>query len=106
MNRRSIVAVAVVSLGFLTACGTAPPPADELAHEMIDAAKGPDGEQLSEAERDCMHDQVDDFELTDAEQEGFSDLDDVFTKAADGQEAAMEIVARFQADLTACRGIG
>lgn len=101
-----MLAVAVVSLGFLTACGTAPPPSDELAHEMIDAANGPDGEPLSEAERDCMHEQVDDFELTDDEQAGFGDLDDVFSKAADGQEAAMEIVARFQADLTTCRGVG
>ena len=101
-----MLAVAVVSLGSLTACGTSSPPADELAHEMIDAANGPDGQPLSEAERDCMNDKVDDFELTEDEQAGFSDLDDVFEKAANGQEAAMEIVTRFQADLTTCRGAG
>ena len=101
-----MLAVALVSLGFLTACGTSSPPTDELAHEMIDAANGTDGQPLSEAERDCMHEQVDDFELTEDEQAGFDDLDDVFTKAADGQEAAMEIVARFQSDLTTCRGAG
>ena len=96
----------MVSLGSLTACGTSSPPADELAHEMIDAANGPDDQPLSESERECMHDQVDDFELTEAEQEGFGDLDEVFDKAADGQAAAMEIVARFQAELTTCRGVG
>jgi hypothetical protein len=101
VNRLS-AAVAVVSLGFLTACGTSPPPADELAHEMIDAANGPDGEPLSDAERECMNARVDDFELTESEQQGFENLDDVFAKAADGQEQALEIVARFQADLETC----
>ena len=101
-----MLAVAVVSLGFLTACGTSPPPADELAHEMIDAARGPDDQPLSEAERDGMNAKVDDFELTEDEQVGFSDLNDVFEKAAGGNEEAMEIVARFQADLTTCRGVG
>lgn len=101
-----MLAAALVSLGFLTACTTSSPPADELAHEMIDAANGPDGQPLSEAERDCMHDRVDDFELTEDEEAGFGDLDDVFNKAANGQEAALEIVARFQADLTTCRGVG
>jgi hypothetical protein len=101
VNRLS-AAVAVVSLGFLTACGTSPPPADELAHEMIDAANGPDGEPLSDAERECMNARFDDFELTESEQQGFENLDDVFAKAADGQEQALEIVARFQADLETC----
>ena len=101
MNRL-FAAVAVISLGFLTACGTSPPPADELAHEMIDSANGPDGEPLSDAVRECMNARVDDFELTESEQQGFSNLDDVFTKAADGQEQAIAIVDRFQADLESC----
>jgi hypothetical protein len=101
VNRLS-VAVAVVSLGFLTACGTSPPPADELAHETVDAANGPDGQPLSDAVRECMHDRVDEFELTESERQGFDGLDDVFDKAADGQEQAMAIVDRFQADLETC----
>ena len=105
MNRR-LFAAAAISLGFLTACGTSPPPADELAHEMIDAADGPDGQPLSEAERECMHGQVDEFELTEEERQGFKNLDDVFEKASEGQEQALEIVARFQADLETCNGVG
>ncbi|MCB0967844.1 MAG: hypothetical protein KDB37_13490 [Ilumatobacter sp.] len=105
-RRRSLIAAAVLSLGFLTACGTAPPPADELAHEMIDAANGPDGQPLSEAERDCMHAKVDDFELTPEEEQGFSSIDDVFEKASEGQDQAIEIVTRFQTDLATCRGAG
>jgi hypothetical protein len=101
VNRLS-VAVAVVSLGFLTACGTSPPPADELAHETVDAANGPDGEPLSETERDCMHERVDAFELTETERQGFENLDDVFNKAAEGQEQALAIVARFKSDLETC----
>jgi hypothetical protein len=101
VNRLS-AAVAVVSLGFLTACGTSPPPADELAHEMIDSANGPDGEPLSDAVRACMNARVDDFQLTESEQQGFDNLDDVFTKAADGQEQAIAIVDRFKADLESC----
>ena len=101
MNRLFVV-VAVVSVGFLTACGTSPPPADELAHETVDAARGPDGEPLSDAVRECMHARVDEFELTETERQGFDNLDDVFNKAAEGQEQALTIVDRFQADLETC----
>lgn len=103
---RHLLVVAVASLGFLTACGTSAPPADELAHEMIDAANGPDGEPLSDAVRDCMNAKVDEFELTETELQGFDNLDDVFAKAADGQEQALAIVDRFQADLESCNGLG
>lgn len=96
MNRL-FVAVAVVSVGFLTACGTSPPPADELAHETVDAADG-----ISDAVRECMHARVDEFELTETERQGFDNLDDVFNKAAEGQEQALTIVDRFQADLESC----
>ena len=101
-----MLATAALSLGVLTACGASSPPAEELAHELIDAARGPDGQPLSQAERDCMNEQVDEFELTEVEAQGFDGLDDVFEKAANGQEQALQIVARFEGDLERCRGLG
>lgn len=85
-----------------TACGASAPPAEELANEIIDTLES-NGEPLSDEVKRCMRDKVDDFELTDDEQQGFSDLDDVASKAADGQAQALQIMERFEASLASCR---
>ncbi len=97
MNRqRSILAVAALSLGFLTACGTSPPPARELADEMIETL------DVSDDVKACMHDEVASFRLSDEDAQGFADLDDVANKAAEGQERAIQIMNDFQAALASC----
>ena len=53
---------------------------------------------VSDAVKDCMKAEVEGFELTEDEAKGFEDLDDVADKAADGQEQAKQIMARFQDD--------
>ena len=96
MNRR-LVATAVVSLSVLTACGASAPPARELANELVDTL------DVSDDVKDCMHDEVDNFRLSDEDALGFSDLDDVATKADQGNERAIQIMNDFQAALASCR---
>lgn len=94
--KRRFAAFAAVSLGVLTACGGYAPPADELANELIDTLA------VNEAVKDCMHAVVDDFSLSEEDAMGFTDFGDVAEKAADGNERALQILADFEAALTAC----
>jgi hypothetical protein len=99
-RRRSLLSVAVVSLTVLTACGASSPPAAELALEAIDSL---DDEEVPEAVKACMRDEVTGFTLTEEQAQGFRDLDDVAQKAADGNEQAQNIIDAFEASLAACR---
>ena len=93
-RRRSLVAVAALSLTVLTACGASAPPGKELADEMIDTL------DVSDAVKDCMHEAVVDFQIDpDA---GFESFDDMAQKAADGQPQAVAVMAEFEAALAAC----
>lgn len=96
MNRR-LVATAVVSLSVLTACGASAPPARELANELVDTL------DVSDDVKDCMHDEIDTFALSEEDTLGFSDLDDVASKADQGNERAIQIMNDFQAALASCR---
>ena len=97
MKRQLLAAPAlVVSLGVLTACGASAPPARELADELIDTL------EVSDEVKECMHDAVADFGLSEEDAQGFEDLDDVASKAADGQERALQIMADFERSLAAC----
>ena len=96
MNRR-LIATVVVSLSVVTACGASSPPARELAHEMVDTL------DLSDDVKDCMHDRVDSFALSEEDALGFTDLDDVAAKADGGNERAIQIMNDFQASLAGCR---
>lgn len=84
----------------LTACGNLAPPAKELADEMVDTLDVPDSVKA------CMKDEIAGFELTESEATGFTDFDDVATKAADGQEQAKQIMQRFEDTLAACNAPG
>lgn len=96
--KRQLLAVPalVASLGVLTACGASAPPAKELADELIDTL------DVSDEVKDCMHDEVAAFALTEEDAQGFNDFDDVAAKAADGQERALQIMADFERSLAAC----
>ena len=59
---------------------------------------------VSDSVKDCMKAEVEGFELSESEAQGFVDLDDVATKAADGQEQALQILARFRSSLASCNG--
>jgi hypothetical protein len=83
-------------LTALTACGTSPPPAKELAHEMIDTL------DVSADVKACMHDTVTEFRLTDEQAQGFKDLDDVASKADGGNELAIGIMEDFEDALASC----
>lgn len=85
----------MLSLTVLTACGAQAPPASELADEMIATLEG-----VSDEAKECMRQAVDDFRI--APESGFIDLDDVATKASEGQPQALELMERFEADLAAC----
>jgi hypothetical protein len=100
-SRRSIIAIAAASVTVLSACGASAPPAKELATEMVDSMVERDG--LSEAAADCMRQEIEDFSLTEEQAQGFSDLDDVASKADGGNELALQILGDFQAALAACR---
>jgi hypothetical protein len=95
-SRRSILAVAISSVVILSACGASAPPAQELAIEMVDTL------DVSEAAKDCMRDEITGFTLTEEQAAGFSDFDDVASKADGGNELALKIMADFEAALTAC----
>jgi hypothetical protein len=101
---RSVLA-AVAAIAVLSGCRASAPPARELANEMI-ATLERDGTPLSDSVKECMRGKVTDFRLTDAEQVGFKDLDDAAKKAADGQEQALDIIARFTAELKSCNTAG
>lgn len=88
--------MAALSLGFLVGCAASSPPGKELAVEMINTL------DVSDEVKACMIEEVDDFGLTEEEALGFVDFDDVAAKAAAGNEQALQIMARFEADLTAC----
>ena len=96
--KRQLLAVPalVVSLGALTACGVSAPPAKELADELINTL------EVSDEVKDCMHEVVTDFGLTEDDAQGFENLDDVAAKAADGQERAIQIMDAFQQSLAEC----
>lgn len=100
MNRRSIVAVAALSVGLLTACGASAPPGKELAVEMIESLDEDDG--ITDDQKACMVDQVDAFALSEEDAQGFDDFDDVAAKAAEGNERAVQIMNDFQAALASC----
>ena len=95
MNRR-LIATVVLALGVVTACGASSPPARELANELIDTLP------VSDEVKDCMHDEVDTFALSEEDALGFTDLDDVAAKAAEGNERAIQIMNDFQAALASC----
>ena len=97
---RSLLA-GVALMAVLTACGASAPPADELAHEIIDTLEE-DGVDVSDEVKACMHQRVDDFQLTEAEATGFENLNDVADKADDGNEQAQQIMQRFEAELASC----
>jgi hypothetical protein len=94
---RSYVIAAVLATGVLTACGTSPPPAKELADEMVDTL------DVSDEVKACMHREIEDFSLTDEQLLGFTDLDDVAEKADGGNEQAIAILDDFEAALASCR---
>lgn len=96
MFRRSTLLVLAAAV-VLPACGSAAPPAKELATELIATL------DVSDAVKDCMYDAVDGFTLTEEQAVGFEDFDDVATKADAGNELALRILADFEASLAACR---
>lgn len=57
---------------------------------------------VSDAVKDCMRQEIDDFSLTEEQAQGFSDFDDVASKADGGNELALQILGDFQAALAAC----
>ncbi|MET0143319.1 MAG: hypothetical protein ABW328_00810, partial [Ilumatobacteraceae bacterium] len=85
--------------------GASAPPARELAHEIVDTAEV-NGKPVSDAVKTCMHQAIDDFQLTETELDGFGSLDEVAKKADDGQEQAITIMDRFQEELAACNTAG
>ena len=95
-SRRSFVALAVAAITVLSACGASAPPARELALEMVETL------DVSEPVKECMRQEIDDFSLTEEQATGFSDFDDVASKAADGNELALQIMGDFQSTLAAC----
>lgn len=103
-SRSSLLALTAAAL-VLTACGASAPPGAELADEVIDTLEE-NGEPLSDTVKSCMKQAVEDFALTEQEAQGFKDLDDVAAKADDGQEQALQIVARFTDELAACKTAG
>ena len=96
-HRRAVVAAFALSLTVLTACSASAPPAKELADEMIDTLN------VSDDVKACMHTAVAEFSLTEEQAQGFTDFDDVATKADGGNELALRILADFEASLAACR---
>ena len=104
---RSLIALGVVSLGLLSACGVSPPPARVLALEAIETARDSQGIDLTEAVKVCMRDAVNNFTLTESQAGIFDDFDAASNAAADiqhSQNAVGEaVMARFKANLSACR---
>lgn len=95
-SRRSIIALAAASITVLSACGASAPPAKELATEMVATL------DVSDEVKACMRQEIEDFSLTEEQAQGFSDFDDVASKADGGNELALQILGNFQAALAAC----
>lgn len=100
IRRRPALIFATASLVVLSACGSAAPPAEELALEMVGALELQD--RITEAEAECMRSEVVAFQLTEEQAAGFEDLDDVAAKAADGNAQALQIMGDFQDALATC----
>ncbi|HSH10422.1 MAG TPA: hypothetical protein VLA10_01445 [Ilumatobacter sp.] len=88
--------MAVVGVSLLTACGASAPPAKELADEMVETL------DVSQSVKDCMHEAIANFSLTEEQAQGFKDFDEVATKAAGNNELAIGILAQFEAALASC----
>jgi polyhydroxyalkanoate synthesis regulator phasin len=99
-SRRSIIALAAALVTVLSACGASAPPARELATEMVDTMV--ERGDITEAAATCMREEIEDFSLTEEQAQGFSDFDDVASKAAKENELALQILRDFQAALAAC----
>ena len=93
-RRRSLVAVAALSLTVLTACGASAPPGKELADEMIETLP------VSDDVKECMHEAAADFQI--GPDSGFESFDDMAQKAADEQPQAVAVMAEFEAALASC----
>jgi hypothetical protein len=100
LRRCSSVLALVLGAVVLAGCTDSAPPAAELADEVIETLDVPDQVKT------CMKAEVEGFALSEEEAKGFEDLDDVAKKAADGQEQAKQIIARFQAALADCNAGG
>lgn len=87
MKYRSL-AVAALAGAALTACSASPPPAGELAIEVIDTLDVP------EDVKQCMRDEVAEF--------GEATLDEMAGLAADGDSRGLERMEEFQAALASC----
>ncbi len=99
-RRNSLLFALVAGALVFTGCTDSAPPAAELAEEMIDTL------DVSDSVKACMKGEVEGFALSEEEAQGFNDLDDVAAKAADGQEQAKQIIARFQEALASCNTAG
>lgn len=58
---------------------------------------------VSDPVKACMRLRVDEFQLTAEEATGFEDFDDVAAKADGGNELAIQVMDRFEAELASCR---
>lgn len=96
-SRRPLLAFVTAAVVVLSACGASAPPAKELANEMVDTL------DVSDPVKECMHREIDEFSLTEEQAQGFSDFDDVASKAAEGNELALQILGDFQSALASCR---
>lgn len=94
--RRCFLPLAVVGVSLLTACGASAPPAKELADEMVETL------DVDQSVKDCMHDKIANFSLTEEQAQGFEDFDEVAAKAAGNNELAIGILAQFEAALASC----
>lgn len=94
--RRCFLPLAVVGVSLLTACGASAPPAKELANEMVETL------DVDQSVKDCMHDKIANFSLTEEQAQGFEDFDEVAAKAAGNNELAIGILAQFEAALASC----
>jgi hypothetical protein len=94
-----VIALALGAL-VLAGCTNSAPPAAELADEMIDTLDVPDSVKA------CMKSEVEGFQLTEEEAQGFDDLDAVAEAADDGQQLALAIMDRFEQSLEACNAAG
>lgn len=89
--------MAAAAITVLSACGASAPPAKELATEMVATL-----DDVDDAVKACMNQEIADFSLTEEQATGFSDFDDVAAKAADGNELALQIMGDFQNALASC----
>lgn len=93
MTRRSLAALVAFAAAGLTACGASAPPAEELAIEVIDSML--ERGEITEATAECMTERVGEYED--------DELDRIVENADAQDDAALEQLDQFQADLEACR---